>query len=453
VLPVIGLLTAGVVAGGAYYHFFGGHRRASAATTTHAVAAGTDAFAMPVEVAHPRKGGVEHTTRQPGSVHAFEYAHLYAKVSGYLKMQKVDIGDPVQEGEVLAEIDDPELEETVKQAQAALNQAEAMQHQAEVRIKTAEAVVKAAKAQIQLAKADVEKTQASLTYRGKALKRITDLARRQAIEQKLVDESQDQADAALAAYHAAQAGEGKAVADEAEAEAKLEQAHADLEEAKATVEVASANLRKAKVMFDYTSIVSPYTGVVTQRNFHRGDFIRSASDGTATPLLAVARTDKMRVIIRVPDKDVPYLDVGDPATIQIDALGGKAFQGKVSRYAHAETPEDRTMRTEVDLPNTNEELSEGMYGGATIVLEPPSMNMTISSSALIEHKASHEGTVYVVKDGVAHLRTVQVGRDNGVDVEILEGLSPDDQVVTVYNGSLSEGVHVRPEPAKEAQGD
>ena len=91
-------------------------------------------------------------------------------------------------------------------------------------------------------------------------------------------------------------------------------------------------------MVDYTRIVSPYDGVVTFRGFHPGAFIRSPDAGTNVPSSRCARTDKMRVVTYVPDRDVPDLDRGDPAEIRLDALPGQTFRGKVARFAETEDP-------------------------------------------------------------------------------------------------------------------
>ena len=96
-------------------------------------------------------------------------------------------------------------------------------------------------------------------------------------------------------------------------------------------------------MVSYTRIESPFDGVITFRGdgIHPGAFIRSAADGNSEPLLAVAPTDKFRTIVQVPDPDVPFCNVGDPATVKIDALGGRVFKGKVSRMAEAEDLKDQ----------------------------------------------------------------------------------------------------------------
>ncbi len=444
-----GALVVIAVAGG---YWFSKHSGASATAAVEGTsdeesrAEGT----IRVEVAYPRKGGEPLTMTQPGTVHAYDEADLYAKVSGYLKVQKVDIGDMVQEGDLLAEIEVPEAVKAVEQAAALLQQARAKTHVVEARIETTEAEKKAAETMVAQAEADLEKTTAALHYRKKQLERITKLVSDGAVEPRLLDEEQDNYESAVAAEHAAQAFVLTSKAQVLAAAAKVDQAKADLLEAKANVAVADADLAKAKVLLDYTRITSPYTGVVTRREFHRGDFIRSAADGGAVPMLSVAKTDVMRVVVPVPDRYVPYVDKGDPALVRVDALPGQSFHGAVSRFSYMEDPENRTMRTEVDLPNPDNKLHEGMYGGVTLTLSPASDNLTIPSSSLVEQLPQARGTVYVVRDGKVHKVEIRVGRDNGLDVEVVEGLKPDDQIVVSYNGSITEGTPVQVEKAQVA---
>jgi HlyD family secretion protein len=151
------------------------------------------------------------------------------------------------------------------------------------------------------------------------------------------------------------------------------------------------------------------------------------------------------VVILVPDLDVPFVDPGDPATIEVDALKGEVFHGKVARIANSEDAQ-KLMRTEVDLPNPRNRLRDGMYGKVSLEVEPPSDNLTIPSSCLTVLKAGGDGVVYVIRDGKAHRQAVRAGRDDGARVEILEGLDPDDQVIVRYTGSIAEGVAVKTEP-------
>jgi RND family efflux transporter MFP subunit len=195
-------------------------------------------------------------------------------------------------------------------------------------------------------------------------------------------------------------------------------------------------------MAQYLSIESPYDGVVTQRNFFRGDFIQSADQDANTPLLVVDRTDLMRVVVQVPDRDVPYTNPGEEATVDIDALPGSRLSGKVARIADAEDPLTRTMRVEIDLPNDKNLLRQGMFGMATIQLGTIAGAVRVPSSSVVGDVTGGKGQVYVCRDNVAHLVIVHLGQDDGLHVEVLGGLKATDDVVKQPGTSLYEGAHV-----------
>ncbi len=395
-----------------------------------------------VDVVKPAKGGLERTTTQPGTVIAFESAQLFAKVSGYLKSQEVDIGSHVERNQVLAEIDSPELLKAVEQAKAAVSQAQAQFAQAQARILTAAADSEAAAAHIKQSQAETVRTAANLKFRTKQSIRINELARSQSVDQRLADEKEDEMEAARGADELAQAGVVNSIALAKAAEARVTQARADADEAKSKVDVALAALAKAQVFADYLKIVSPYDGVVTHRNFFRGDFIQSADQDVRTPLLAVDRTDLMRVVVQVPDRDVPFTHVGDPATVEIDALPGEQFNAKVSRVADAEDTQTRTMRTEIDVPNPDKLLRQGMYGRVTIHLGTPTGAMHLPSSAVVGGGKEGKGTVFVCRQNVAHLVPVRLGRDDGTNIEVLGGIKPDDEIVRQPGTNLFDGATV-----------
>ncbi len=408
--------------------------------------------ALPVTVVHPRKGGLARTTEQAGSVNAFEHADLFAKVSGYLKNQTVDIGDRVKRDQLLAEIDDPEILKAVDQMKAMLETAKAKVKIADARIKSAEADIKVCQALVSQASAGVVTQEANVSLRTKQLARIQGLVQREAVEGKLEDEELDKLEAAKSSERFARASVLSAQAQELAKQADLEQTRADLAEARAKVDVAAADLASAEVIAGYTRITSPYDGVVTRRTYHRGDFVRSAADGAANPILSVARTDKMRVVLPMPDVDVPFVDRGDPSVLRIVALPGEEFRGVVSRFAEKEDPESRNMRTEVDLPNPTGRLKEGMYGRVSILLQPAAPDhFTIPSTALLQQDKQGGGDVYIIRDGKARKVSVQVGYDNGKETEIVRGLSAEDEVVTRYNGAIGEGTSVTTETSKAAK--
>ncbi|MGE5194920.1 MAG: efflux RND transporter periplasmic adaptor subunit, partial [Deltaproteobacteria bacterium] len=361
-----------------------------------------------VAVVKPHKGGIPRSTTQPGTMESFDFADLYAKVSGYLNVQSVDIGDMVKEGQVIAAIDAPELLEALREEEAALAQAEAEVVQMEARVTTAKAEHDAAVANITFVESNLDKATSYLKFREIQFRRISELFAKKSIEERLVDEKEEQRDAAQAAENSARAAIVSARSQATAAEARIASAQADVLDAKAKVRLAKSKVAKAQVFVDYMKIISPYNGVVTRRSFHKGDFIRAADQGGNTPLLTVARTDIMRVIVQVPERDVPYTEVGDPAIVEMDALAGEKFSGKVARIANSEDRLTRTMRTEIDLPNPKNRLRDGMFGRVTIVTESGSKGLTVPSSAVFTDSKAKKHAVFVVKNGRVYRTPVEI---------------------------------------------
>lgn len=445
----LALLVIALGGGGVFYLSRFGSGGPSGEKANAAAKKDQDSRIPSVQVVKPQRGGLARVTDQPGTIRGFEYAPLFSKITGYLDTLMVDRGDRVKKGQVLAVVYDPELDVAVLQAEAGLQHSQAQFRQAEARLKTAEAGVQAALAKQHQAASMLEEAVAQRTYRKKALDRLTELAFKKAVEQELVDESQDQYMSSLASEHAAQSGILTAAAQLLEAKAAVELAQADLQTAKAEISVSDANLKKAKVFFEYTKIEAPFDGVITTRGdgVHRGAFIRAATDTTQEPLLTVSRTDKFRTEVEVPDDDSPFCNVGDPATVRINALAGRVFSGKVSRIAEAEELRTRTMRIEIDLLNPDGVLRDGMYGRALIELEPPSKNLVIPATCLIQQNSKGEGAVFVVVDGKVKKVPVKVGKDSGLRVEILSGLTENDELISQITPAIAEGNMVKPELA------
>jgi HlyD family secretion protein len=440
-LMAAGIVCAGLV--GASLLRSNNQKTASAdsapAKTAPAPAAGR---AVRVETTKPTQSTAGQITNQIGKLYSFESAELFAKISGFLKAQNVDIGDHVKRGQVLVEIDAPELAIEVDEAMAALAQSKAEVDQMTSRVATAEADREAAVAVIAQSEAELKRATFEHSFREKQYRRTKDLFKLDSVDEELVDERQDQMEAAQAAEDAARATIVSSKAHVTAASAKIEQAKADVLNARAKVQVAEANVNRAKVFVEYTRIVSPFDGVVTKRSFDRGDFIRAAERGGEVPVLAVARTDLMRVVVQMPDQLVPLVDAGDKATIEIDALPGKSFSGKISRLANSEDAQSLTMRTEIDLPNTTGRLRQGMYASVTIEFQPQAAILAIPSACLVGQSKDGKGSVYVVRDNKVYLTPVEIAADSGLQVQIRRGLQAEDDVITRHNGPIQDGVVV-----------
>jgi HlyD family secretion protein len=411
-----------------------------------------------VEVTHPLKGAMPRTSGGPGSVQSFESADLVAGASGYLKTQTVDIGDRVTKGQVLAALDVPDLEKQVQRYKAAVEAALAHVALMEAHVASATADVAAANAEVVRAKAAIKTTEATALFRGKQFRRMQDLynaGKDPVIDERLVDEHQDERDAADAAVNEAVANSAKADAMVAAAKAKVLQAQADVVDAQADVKVAEAEAEKAQVMVQFATITSPYTGVITYRAKFRGDYVKAATDaGGSQPLLTVERTDKMRVVFQMPDRDVPYCNVGNRAVVEIDALPGPPLEAKVSRMTSSEDANSRLMHVEIDLENPTGKIAQGMYGHVTIFLDQGADLLSVPSSCLTGKEEHGKGTVFVARDGKARLTPVVVGTDNGVRIAIPKGLKADDEIVLHPTGDLVDGAAVvaSPEASEEPKG-
>jgi RND family efflux transporter MFP subunit len=437
-----GLLALLVLAALVYILHFHGSVNSAGAQEDGATASGEHQVApLRVKVVHPKEGGVERLVRRPATVQAFDFADLYAKVSGYLENQQVDIGSKVKKDDVLASVYAPELHKNVEKASADLTKARASAKAAAARVSKAEADLESARSQYEQARADVQKAQAMLELRKKQYVRYKNLYEAKSIQLELVDEKQEAQYAAESTLNASEKAVQTARSGVVAARAGVEQARADLADAQAAIDVARAELDRAEVWARYTRITSPYTGVVTKRNFHNGDFIRDASRTGELPILAVGRTDKMRVIVEVPDRAVPYLKVDDPATLLVDTLPERHFKGKVARMAYLEAYDTRTMRTEVDMPNPDNLLKDGMYGAITIHLGREE-GLRVPSKCLVGNEKGEDRSVFVVRDGQAREVKVRIGIDDGIEATVRDGLSTSDQVVAERRPALADGSHV-----------
>jgi HlyD family secretion protein len=407
-----------------------------------------------VQVATPKPGEIPRTVRQPGSVHVYNYANVFAKVSGYLQTLNVDIGSRVKKGDVLAVLYAPEIIEGRRQAAAELKQAQAQVLVMEAAVETAQADVKAAEAMVQQSQADLKRAEANLEYRQIDFNRESALFKQHAVEEVLVDESRKNLEAAIADKDLKEAAISTAKAQLAAKQARLTQANADVESAKAKVNVSKAALGKAEDYESYLTLRSDYNGVVTLRNFHEGDFVKAAEQGGQLPMLSVAETDLMRVVVQVDDKSAPYTFPGNDAVVTLDELPGETFKAKVARTADIigggtedgtlEQVQNKTMRTEIDLPNPDGRIKGGMYGWVTIQLKiPPNAVESVTIPATCLTGTYEDGTdrVFVLQDGHAHGKRVKILHENGVDMTV-SGIGPHERVISASSGSLYEGAPV-----------
>jgi HlyD family secretion protein len=404
------------------------------AETNNAIAQVDRVTALPVT-----KKNLKLTTTQPGRMVAFEETAMTSKLSGFVEAVLVDIGDTVKKDQVLMRLSIPEMADELRQKEAMLSQAEAEIQQAESGVRAAKAVLETAAAGVDEAGAGKSRVLAEVERAKSEHARIQKLAASGTVTNKLADEMLSQLRAAEAAGLEIDAKVKSAEAAQRQAAANIEKAQADVGAAQARRSVAQANLGHVRTMMGYLEIKSPFDGVVVQRAVDTGRFVQPAHSN-ALPLLVVAQTDKVRVCVEVPEMEASAIDAGekgDSALISIQSLGKKTIEGRVSRTAWGLDSSNRSLRVEIDVPNTDRFLRPGMYASVTITLDQRSDVMVLPLTAIIR-KEEATGCC-VVKDNKIEIRPIVLGLRSGPEVEILSGLQPGEVVVMARGEGLKDG--------------
>ena len=312
--------------------------------------------AIPATATHPhRDATLRMTVKQLLSVEPFFETNLRAQLAGVVSRVPRSIGARVKAGDLLVQLDRPDLEKEVEQHVATLYQAQARVAQMEAHVATARAQVDAAAAAVIQAQATYKSADARRRFRHAELLRIKSLVDSGSVERKVYDEKLDQYEAAIEYENAAKAAIATSKAQKVATEASVIQALADVDEAHAKVQVARAEIDKARAMLGFARISAPFDGVVVRRNVVEGSFVQNASTAQTEAMIAVQRTDIVTVVMRVPDNAAPYVTRNTHAILTFDELPGVTLQGVVTRFSPSIRPKDRTMKIEVDLWNDSRE--------------------------------------------------------------------------------------------------
>lgn len=291
------------------------------------------------------------TVDQLAIVEPYYRADLRARASGLVKAVHFDIGSRVKQGDVLVEIDVPELAQDVGRAEAVVVQREQELKVSEAKLKDAKAAVKVAAATIKQREADVQAATATRDLKKGRYERFTELAKKGDVVGSVVEDEQRDYLASEAAVTSASANVERARADYAESESKVEGAEADIDLKKALIEGARKDLDKAKAVAAYATVVAPFDGVVVRRTVDPGSFVQNATTGSSEALISLARVDLVTVAARFPDAYAPLVSADTPAVVRVDGLPGVTIPASVTRFAPSVQNADRTMRVEVDLFN------------------------------------------------------------------------------------------------------
>jgi RND family efflux transporter MFP subunit len=209
----------------------------------------------------------------------------------------------------------------------------------------------------------------------------------------------------------------------------------------ATSQAAAADVQRLEQLQQFEKVSAPFDGIVTARNIDIGDLINAGSSTTGKEMFRIARIDTLRIFVNVPEDYSSSVRPGIAAKLSIAGFPGKEFPARVTRYAHAVDTSSRTMRTELDIPNSTDTLVPGAYASATFSLRSPIAPLILPSNTEIFQGTGMQVGV-VERDNRVQLRNISVGRDFGTSIEVLSGLSPNDAVITNPSDSLTAGAEV-----------
>jgi len=400
-----------------------------------------------VEVVKPGLATIRRSTEEPGQIEAYEVTPIYARVAGYVQKWNVDIGAKVAKGQVLAVLSVPELDAEADQKLAMVEEAEAKLVQARASEEVAQANLVSSRAKLTEVQSGTKRADADLSRWQAEFKRVEQLFKERAQTGSLVDETRSKLRASESAREEVHAQVKSAEAAVRQGQALLDKARSDVTAAVAGIKVAHSDVKRIQALREFATIVAPYDGVVTHRHLAVGDLTEPGIHGH--PLFTVARDDVVRITIGVPEMYAPEVEIGDRVRIRLQAIAGRDFEGKVARTSWTLDAKNRTLRTEIDVPNPKRILRPGHYAYATVIVEEHADALSVPASALVRRDS--ETYCVAVTDGRAARMPVVVGLNDGTRVEILSGLQGTEAIVKAYASSLSDGQSVaviEPESAK-----
>lgn len=335
----------------------------------------------------------------------FQEIDVYAKVSGYIQKLYVDWGTHVKQGQLLAVLEIPELQQQLEEDQAAVHRSEqdlARAHEEVTRANSAYNVAHITYSRL----ADVQKTQPNL------------------IAQQDIDVAQ-----------------GK----DLEANAGLSAAKDSVSAAEQELAASKAALEKDKDMYAYARITAPFDAVVTQMNAYTGALLPAGTTSSKgdSSLCRLSQNDLLRLVIPVPERAVASIHDGENVEVDVSGLH-RTFSGKIIRFSDQIDTATRTMHTEVQVPNPKYEIVPGMYASVKIPLTDVLNVATIPVEA-VQRAGSNQGTVLVVNgSNRIENRTITLGAQTANDVEVISGLKAGELVVFGEQNQYTAGELVSP---------
>lgn len=362
----------------------------------------SSANAVVVPVATVSRSNLASNLVLTGEFIPYQEIDVMAKEAGYIKSIRVDIGDRVRAGQLLAELEIPEMQNDMERAAASAEAAEG----------------DIATAQGNLTRAQSTHDIAELSY-----KRILDVSKKEPglIPQQEVDVAHSR---------------------ELETGAQVVAAEANLQTSRRKLTMAKADQSRWATLQKYTIITAPFTGVITKRYANTGAMIQqgTSSDTQAMPVVRLSQNNLLRLIVPVPESAVSSVRVGQSVEVSVNTLA-RTFPGRVTRSEEKLALNTRTMNTEIDVPNPDYTLVPGMYAQVDLHLNQSRQVLAVPLEAVEDVNGVPH--VYAVRNSMIQIIPVTTGIKTAEQQEIRSGLRENDLVIVGRHAGLQNGQAVR----------
>jgi len=359
-----------------------------------------------VNVAPVRRSPSTSALELPGDLQAYLESPIFARADGYMTKRMVDYGDRVHAGQLLAEIEMPELDQQIAQAKASVAQSHAALQQFQAALVRANANLR--------------------------LAQVT-LARWKRLTEKGVVSKQD--------------------GDEKQADFDVRQAEVAAAQANITAgikagEASEAGLRRLDELKSFSKVTAPFDGIITSRNMDIGTLVNAGNGGPNREIFRIAQIQRMRIFVNVPQTYAPLIRMGQQAELRVQELHGQMFPATVARTTSSVDAASRTLLAILETPNPKGVLLPGMYAQVKFSFPGSKTALLVPGDALL---LGGEGPRVAVAgpDSVVHMRSIHIVHDYGADLEVDAGVAEGDLVIVNPNDRVRENVRVDPHgPAK-----
>ncbi len=397
---LIGLLLVGAIVAGLM-------PRLARQKSLSAEAAVTARTRPQVTVAIVKQAPKESSIELPGDLVALIESPIFARIDGFIKKRYADIGYKIKAGDLLMELETPDLDQQINQARALLSQAQSASKQMD-------AALGQAQANLKLAQVTVD--------------RWNRLVSAGVVSHQDADEKQATYDVGLA---------------------QVESARANIAAARDTVSANQANVRRLEEMKSYSRVTAPFDGIITYRNPDIGTLINAGSSGSGREMFRLAQIHILRIFVNVPQAYSTSIQKDLRAELRVQELPGKVFPVKVKDTTHSLDANARTMLAVLVVENTDGVLLPGMFAQVKFFMRHDKPSLLVPGDALVMGTSGPRVAV-VDDEGRVHYKSIEIVRDFGSELDVASGLKPGDRLVVNPGDEVRENtlVDIRAPAAK-----